>query len=602
MKQLSVIITCIFISAFSIAQSTFEATVSRNQVNTSDRFTVTFTLQNGSSISNFKAPAFSDFYVLGGPNQSSSFSSINGRTSQSISYGYVLQARTAGKFTIGSASIKSGKETLTTQPIIIDVSERPVSNNNNSNSDDESTDVNSYLKKNLFITASVDATSVFKGEEITVTYKLYVNRNSQIYDYRVTGATIVPKFNGFHTSEINVQNTQGSYETINGQSYLVQVVKKTKLTPQIGGSLEIDPLGVEAIVALRTKKQSKSNDPWDQFFSNPYGSNYDRYDFEIISNTLNVEVKELPANAPPSFNGAVGRFDMKTEINTTETKTDEPITYRIKITGNGNLALFQTPLLDLPPGWETYDPKVSETSNSKTYEYLLIPRSPGTFTLPAHQWSYFDPDRNLYQTIASEEYAIDVEAGTGYTGGNNTTGFSKEEVEMLAQDIHYIKTKKPEYVESKNLLQSPLAYIGLSAPILLGFFLFFFTARRNELEKDVVGMRNRKATGIATKRLKVAHGFIAEDNRKAFYDETIKAVWGYLSDRFNIPQSNLSKENIADILQQKNISDSATQELFELLNRCEIALFAPVQSTAIMQEDYNKAVQLISGIENELSV
>lgn len=597
MKQLSVIITCIFISALSIAQSAFEATVSRNQVNTSDRFTITFTLQNGSSISNFKAPAFSDFYVLGGPNQSSSFSSINGRTSQSISYAYVLQAKAVGKFTISSASIKSGKETLTTQPITIEVSERPASNNNNSSSNDESTDVNSYLKKNLFITASVDVASVYKGEEITVTYKLYVNRNSQIYDYRVTGATVVPKFNGFHSAEINVQNTQGNYETINGQSYLVQVVKKTKLTPQIGGTLEIDPLGVDALVALRAKKQSNSKDPWDQFFN----SNYERYDFEIVSNALNVEVKELPANAPESFNGAVGRFDMKTEINTTKTKTDEPITYRIKITGNGNLALFQTPVLDLPPGWETYDPKISETATSKTYEYLLIPRSPGTFTLPAHKWSYFDPDRNLYQTIASDEYAIDVEAGTGYTGGNNTTGISKEEVEMLAQDIRYIKTKAPEYVVSKNLLQSPIAYIGLSAPILLGFFLFFFTARRSEMEKDVVGMRNRKATGIATKRLKVAHGFIAEDNRKAFYDETIKAVWGYLSDRFNIPQSNLSKENIADILQQKNISESATQELFALLNRSEIALFAPVQSTAIMQEEYNKAVQLISGIENELS-
>ncbi len=597
MKQLSVIITCIFISALSIAQSAFEATVSRNQVNTSDRFTITFTLQNGSSISNFKAPAFSDFYVLGGPNQSSSFSSINGRTSQSISYAYVLQAKKAGKFTISSASIKSGKETLTTQAITIEVSERQVSNNNNSDSNDESTDVNSYLKKNLFIKATVDVASVYKGEEITVTYKLYVNRNSQIYDYRVTGATVVPKFNGFHSAEINVQNTQGNYETINGQSYLVQVVKKTKLTPQIGGTLEIDPLGVDALVALRAKKQSNSKDPWDQFFN----SNYERYDFEIVSNALNVEVKELPANAPESFNGAVGRFDMKTEINTTKTKTDEPITYRIKITGNGNLALFQTPVLDLPPGWETYDPKISETATSKTYEYLLIPRSPGTFTLPAHKWSYFDPDRNLYQTIASDEYAIDVEAGTGYTGGNNTTGISKEEVEMLAQDIRYIKTKAPEYVVSKNLLQSPIAYIGLSAPILLGFFLFFFTARRSEMEKDVVGMRNRKATGIATKRLKVAHGFIVEDNRKAFYDETIKAVWGYLSDRFNIPQSNLSKENIADILQQKNISESATQELFALLNRCEIALFAPVQSTAIMQEEYNKAVQLISGIENELS-
>ncbi len=597
MKQLSVIITCIFISALSIAQSAFEATVSRNQVNTSDRFTITFTLQNGSSISNFKAPAFSDFYVLGGPNQSSSFSSINGRTSQSISYAYVLQAKKAGKFTISSASIKSGKETYTTQPITIEVSERQVSNNNNSDSNDESTDVNSYLKKNLFIKATVDVASVYKGEEITVTYKLYVNRNSQIYDYRVTGATVVPKFNGFHSAEINVQNTQGNYETINGQSYLVQVVKKTKLTPQIGGTLEIDPLGVDALVALRAKKQSNSKDPWDQFFN----SNYERYDFEIVSNALNVEVKELPANAPESFNGAVGRFDMKTEINTTKTKTDEPITYRIKITGNGNLALFQTPVLDLPPGWETYDPKISETATSKTYEYLLIPRSPGTFTLPAHKWSYFDPDRNLYQTIASDEYAIDVEAGTGYTGGNNTTGISKEEVEMLAQDIRYIKTKAPEYVVSKNLLQSPIAYIGLSAPILLGFFLFFFTARRSEMEKDVVGMRNRKATGIATKRLKVAHGFIVEDNRKAFYDETIKAVWGYLSDRFNIPQSNLSKENIADILQQKNISESATQELFALLNRCEIALFAPVQSTAIMQEEYNKAVQLISGIENELS-
>lgn len=599
MKKTGVFILYILACSFAIAQTTFTATVNRNQVNTTDRFSVNFTLSNGSNPSGFTPPSFSNFYVLGGPNQSTSFSSINGKTSQSISWNYVLQAKTSGKFTIGSASVKSGKETFTTQPITIEVSER--STNTNANTNDQSTDVNSYLKKNLFIQATVNTASVYKGEEITVTYQLYVNRNSQIYDYRVTGATIVPKFNGFHAAEIDMQQAPARYETINGQSYLVQVVKKTILTPQIGGMLDIDPLGVDAVVAIRTNKKSNSNDPFDQFFSNPFNTNYERYDFEIISNALKVEVKDLPPNAPPGFNGAVGKFDMKTEISTTETKTDEPITYRIKINGSGNLALFQTPVLDLPPGWETYDPKISETANTKTYEYLLIPRSPGTFTLPAHNWSYFDPGKKQYQTIASEAYNITVAEGTGYTGGNTISGINKEEVEMLAKDIRYIKTNTPEYISDKKLLQSPVAYIGLGLPVVLGIFLFLFTARRNEMEKDVAGMRNRKATGIAKKRLKVAHSYIAQDNRKGFYDETIKAVWGYLSDKFNIPQSNLSKDNIADVLQQKNISEASKQELFALLNQCEIALFAPVQSTAAMMDDYQKAVQLISGIENELS-
>lgn len=599
MKHLSTIIACICISVLSAAQSTFEINVSRTEVNTSDRFTVTFTLHNGSNVSNFKAPAFSDFYVLGGPNQSSSFSSINGKTSQSISYGYVLQAKAAGTFTIGPASIQSGKDTYTTQPVTIQVSERPITNNN-SNGDNDADDLSSYLQKNMFIKASADATSVYKGEEITVTYKLYVNRNSQIYDYGITGATLVPKFNGFHAVEVTVQNNQGSYENINGQSYLVQVVKITKLTPQIGGTLEIDPLGVDAVVALRTKRKSNSNDPWDQFFNNPFSSTYDRQNFEIISNAIKINVKELPPNAPVSFNGAVGNFNMQTEINTTKTKTDEPITYRIKITGNGNLALFQTPELNLPPGWETYDPKISETATSKTYEYLLIPRSPGSFTLPSHTWSYFDLGKRQYRTIASDAYTVDVEAGPQYTGGNTSTGVSKEEVEMLAQDIRYLKTGTPEFVSGDTLLKSPVTYIGLSAPILLGIFIFFFTAKRNEMEKDVVGMRKRKATSVAVKRLKAANQFIAQDNRKAFYDETIRAVWGYLSDKFNIPTSDMSRENIGGILREKKISETAVNELFGLMNRCEIALFAPVQSNAVMQEEYDKAVALITEIENEL--
>ncbi|MFN3940012.1 MAG: BatD family protein, partial [Chitinophagales bacterium] len=528
---------------YLIAQTTFTATVSRNQVNTSDRFTINFTLTNGSNHSGFTPPSFSDFYILGGPNQSTSFQSINGKTTQSISFGYVLQPKAAGKFTIGAATIKSGKDTYTTTPITIEVSERAVSNNTDTKND-ETTDVRSYLNKNLFIRATVDKQSVYKGEEIIVTYLLYVNRNSLIYDYRVTSATLVPKFNGFYASDIDVSQSSSYYENIDGQSHLVQVLKKTKLTPQSSGQLLVDPLGVEAVVAVRANKKKQSDDFWDEFFSNPFNSSYEKFNQTITSNSLKVEVKDLPANPPLSFNGAVGKFNLQTEINTTETKTDEPITYRLKINGTGNLQLFQTPVLDLPPGWETYEPKITESSTSKTYEYLLIPRSPGDFTIPAHNWSFFDPDKKQYQTLTAQAYDIHVEAGSGYSGGN-ATGITKEEVELLAQDIRYIKTKTPVFAPINNLLHSPVAYIGLSLPVLLGIFLFFYTAKRNALEKDIAGMRNRRATAVAKKRLKLANNYLTQNNTKAFYDETIKAVWGYLSDKFNIPQSNLSKEVIA---------------------------------------------------------
>lgn len=599
MKKIASFLIVILSAFYLIAQTTFTATVNRNQINTSDRITINFTLTNGSNPSGFIPPAFSDFYVLGGPNQSTSFQSINGKTTQSISYGYVLQPKAPGKFTIGAASIKSGKETYSTTPIIIEVSERPVTNNNESK-ENETTDVRSYLNKNLFIRATVDKQSVFKGEEIIVTYLLYVNRNSLIYDYRVTSATLVPKFNGFYASDIDVSQASSFYETINGESHLVQVLKKTKLTPQSSGELIVDPLGVEAVVAVRANKKKQSDDFWDEFFSNPFNSSYERFNQTITSNSLRVEVKDLPANPPLSFNGAVGKFSLQTEINTTETKTDEPITYRLKINGTGNLQLFQTPVLDLPPGWETYEPKITETASSKTYEYLLIPRSPGSFTIPAHNWSYFDPDAKNYKTLTAQAYDIQVEAGSGYTGGGTVGGITKEEVEMLAQDIRYIKTTPPVFSQTDNLLHSPVAYIGLSLPVALGIFLFFFTAKRNALEKDVAGMRNRKATAVAKKRLKLANNYLAQKNTKAFYDETIKAVWGYLSDKFNIPQSNLSKEVIAGELAKHKISEKSANELLGLLYRCEIALFAPQQSPETMHDDYRKTIEVISGIENEL--
>jgi hypothetical protein len=354
-------------------------------------------------------------------------------------------------------------------------------------------------------------------------------------------------------------------------------------------------------MAIQVKSQKKSKSIFDDFFGNdPFSTNYEQIRIVASSPSAKIKVNALPANAPSDFNGAVGNFTMQTELNATETKTDEPLTYKVKIAGNGNLNLFAAPAIDLPPGWETYEPEVDEASNARTFSYLLIPRSPGEFSIPAHTWSYFSPEKKQYVTLSSEAYNVKVEAAPGYTGAATTSGMNKEEVQLLAQDIRYINKNTPVFLSADTSVNNSLFYSAIGLPFVFGIFLFIYSRKKNEREKDVVAMKNRKATSVARKRLKKAAVFVKENNSKAFHDETIKTLWGYMSDKFNIPQSTLSKENISDILAQHKVSKETSGSMLNMLNVCELAIFAPQLAGGNLQETYKQAVHIISNLEEEI--
>ncbi|MEZ5012978.1 MAG: BatD family protein [Chitinophagales bacterium] len=594
-------------------QASFDATVTKTEIGVSERFQLTLTF-NGSNGKDFRPPAMGDFYVLGGPNQSSSVRIINGQMSQSVSYSYVLQAKNIGTFTIGSAYIKSGSETLSTKPISIHVVDKPSStqgsqNNNNAGSTTDNSgtqDINDYIRDNMFIKTEVGNTDIYKGQDVSVTLKLYKKRNSSIYGYRILQAVKAPKYDGFYAQDIALSDQQPTLETYNGATWEVITIKKTILTAQRSGQLEIDPITLDVLVGVKVKKQKKNNsgdpfqDMWDDFFNDPFGSNQEVH-YALSSGSYKVNVRDLPANAPADFIGAVGKFSMQSSINATTTKTDEPLTYKITISGEGNLELFNAPVLNLPPGWETYDPKPTQNGKSITYEYLLIPRSPGDFTIPAYTFSYFDPSKKQYQTIGSDAYPVHVEAGPGYNPSINNYGTNREDVEMLAEDIRFIKKDTPHYSNGgSSFFGSPFFYGALVLPFLAGIGVFAATARMKKLYSDMVSLRSSKANSMAKKRLAKANGLAQQNDAKAFYDETIRAVWDYLSFKLNIPKSELSKENIEEVLLRAQVPQSSAHATLELLQKCEMALFAPQLVPEAPISIYQTATELITKLENEI--
>jgi len=604
-------IMILFIVQLFAQQTSLTASVSKSKVALSERFQLTITLINGGSIKDFRPPAMADFMVMGGPNQSSSTMITNGKVTSSIAYAYVLQPKNIGKFTIGAAYVKVDDKTLSSQPIVVEIVDKPTSTQNNSTEqttkqNEASADINTYIQENVLIKTEVSDQEIFKGEDITVTMKFCVKKNSSIYGYRIMQAVKVPKYDGFYAKEVELSEQQSQTETINGEVYEVSTFKKTILTAQKAGKLEIDPITLDGLFGVHLKKQkTKSADPMqdylDDFFSSPFSSGNKEVRASVSSSTVKVNVLEIPANTPADFNGAVGKFSMKTELNATSTKTDEPLTYRVMITGNGNLELFNAPELDLPPGWETYDPKTSTNGNTKTYEYLLIPRSPGEFTIPAYSWSFLDPAKKKYETITSETYKVNVEAGPGYNPSAGNYAANKEDVEMLANDIRYIKKTGPNYKNTANQFYGTgVFYTLLALPFFAGFGIFVMTGKRKKILKDHVALKYSKANITAKKRLLKANEFVKTNNTKAFYDEIIKTMWGYLGDKLNIKQGDLSKENIREVLLRQQVSENTSDNTLQLLNTCEVSLFAPQLSSATLEHVYKDAVDIITKLETEI--
>ncbi len=615
MKKLIISILSIFLlSAVNIFGQDVQFTASaKNVVRIGERFNLIYSLNaEGSS---FRGPDFKNFRMLTGPHtsQSSSVQIINGKVSRSVDYTftYVLSASEEGIFEIPAAQVNVDGEIFTSNTIKIQVikgsssqSGQPGTSGNqrsNAGSDDDYTD-------DVFIRVITSKRNPMQGEQIIVTYKLYYRINILAPEFMKE-----PSFKGFWKNDL--LKDRKSYvqytENYKGRQYNVAELKTFALFPQRSGKIVIH--GADAIckAQVKSKSQQKSRDPlFDNFFNDPFFNRYKTVEIPLTINPITINVSPLPtSNRPAEFNGAVGNFEFKSTIDITELKANEAINLKFIVNGTGNIELIDKINVTFPPDFEVYDPKVSKNINasnkgvsgSKTFEYLIIPRTPGEFIINPVTFSFFDLRSKSYKSITTPEYAIEVGKGDGSAANITYSGVNQADIKYIGSDIRHIKTRIPRFKTiGAFFFGSSVFYILLIAPVLL--FILFIILLKKELKKrsNIALMRNRKATKVAQKRMKKAQQFLKENNKNDFYIEVSQALWGYLSDKFSIPMANLSMDTVSESLKKKEVKEETIKQFIDTLNNCEFARFAPGDSTSAMENIYNEAINIVSMIENEL--
>ncbi|MFA5831929.1 MAG: BatD family protein [Bacteroidota bacterium] len=601
-KIYCIILTMWVFSALLFSQNpAFIATVDKNPVTQDEQFTLELTMNSsGETPRNFKAPDFSKFLLLSGPNQSTSMQIINGAVSSSQTFSYVLQAREAGKFTIASAVIEVGGNQFKSNPIELTVTKASGKKSQQTQSAQaQGVDIGD----NVFLRAVVDRSRVYQGEQVTVTYKIYTR--ARIVNYAINK---LPTMTGFWGEELPLpQQVNLSNEMINGKQYQVGTLRKMALFPTQSGTLSINPMELTCQVQVQSRR--RSNDIFDQFFNDPFFG-AQTANVPLKSDPVKITVLPLPQNpVPESFQGAVGKFSLTASLNKRRAKTNEPISLKAIITGSGNVKILEAPKLKLPTDFEQYDPKVKEDidrtgsaiSGTKTFEWLIVPRYPGDKKIPALVFSYFDVGQRRYVTLRTNEFNVLVEKGSA-EAPQNAAGLSKEDVRLLNQDIRFIKTDVSAFREKNKELIDPTAAIMMTVIPFAAFIgLLFYRQKALTEMSDVVSFRSRKALKIAAKKLANANMLLHANKPEEFYAEVSTAMWQYVSDKLAIDRAELSIDNVTQKLHEKKVSDDLTQKIKELLESCEFARFAPgSSSTEEKKKMYEMASSIIVAAEREL--
>ncbi|MGF7040173.1 BatD family protein [Mucilaginibacter lappiensis] len=603
-KKYSILLLLLLqVSLLFAADIKFTASVSKTEVGTTEQFEVTFTVNaNGDR---FTPPSFNGFLVVSGPNVSTSMSVINGNASSSMAYSYDLIAVKEGTYTIGPATIVVNGKKLSTNPIKIKaVKGQAVQQNNNAAAQSQNGPNNGVtmhqpgtdIAKSLFIKAVVDKSRVYLGEQITLTYRLYTR-------VPLVGSEPekLPDLNGFYSQDIKNpdQNVHWRTETYKGVKYNVADMKQSILFPEHEGDITIDGMSMFFVV----RESAASRDPFDQFFDS-----YNDVKYKIKSAPVVVHVKPLPQGKPDGFGGAVGRFSISTGIDKKELKANEPLNYKIKISGTGNLKLLKPLSQEFPADFEKYDPKTVDTiaekesgvSGSRVYTYLLIPRHEGNFNIEPVKFSYFDPSTGKYVTLPTKAFSIKVNKGLSESNVTAYSGADRQDVKMLNKDIRYIKTdgddiiKKGEGFYGSGLYYSLLAFGPL---LFLGALTYGKWDEKNN--SDIVKVKSRKAGKIAAKHLASAHAQLSANNSKAFYENVFRGLYGYLSDKLNIAAADLNRERIATELKIRALDEGLINELLDTLDLCDMARYAPVSGIS-EQQMFDKAKNMINDIENKI--
>ena len=594
----AIITLLLFISAPVCAQK-FSATVDKTIVGQYDRFQayLTFDGADVNGLSNFRPPAFNGLKVLSGPNQSTSMQIINGKVSGSITYSYILQPVNIGDFMISASSIDFKGKTYRTDPIKIKVEKGTPQQQKESTGGYSQQE----LAKDVFIVAEANKSKALLGEQITVTYKLYTKLN--ISSPQITK---LPSYEGFWAEEIGpVQNINFEIGMYKGERYRVAKIKQVALFPSKTGPLSVTPFELNIPVIVK-KKKTTGNDVFDEFFNDSFFGRSETVQFDTKSNTIKVEVEPLPGNAPASYTGAVGSFNLKADLDKNNVVTNESMTLRITVSGSGNIKLLKVPELQLPAGLEKYEPKSIENINrggvisgQKIVDYLIVARSPGTKEIPPVEFTYFDQSSRRYVTLKSQSFKINVRQGVG---GSETAsqGFSKEDVKLLNEDIRFIKTSNFKLEPKQEISLVPVWFWpSLFVPFLALIGAVGYKRKQDKLSGNLRLLRYQKAEKAARKRLKISKTALDAGKISEFYSELSPALFGYLEDKLGIQKSEFTLDEAVNRLTSENVDPVLVDRVRNLAEKCEFLRFAPQgETSASAREIYEEAVKVIIELDS----
>ncbi len=577
-----------------------------NAVSTGDQFRLTFSINKKAG--SLQLPDLSNFDLLMGPSTSTSTSmqSINGRTTinTSYSYTYILRAKSEGTFEIRPASIKVNGKVYQSNSLKIQVVKGTPKQQQQQQQQQQATGNNQAApatigKDDMFVRIDLSKQNVYKGEQIIAVVKLYIQPNRPLSGFDEVN---LPSYEGFYTQDIEIpQQINLKREVYNNKIYQVGVLKKTILFPQQSGKITIQPFSITCLVRQRVRRRSF----FDDFFDN-----YRTLKVKLTSRPVSINVKNLPP-APANFYGAVGNFNINAAISEEDITTNDAVTLKITISGTGNLRLIRNPELKLPPDFEVYDPKSTDNvrstengmSGSKTIEYLFQPRFEGDYTIPSVKFAYFNPSSRQYVTRATKEFNLHVKKGSDELSTTVVSSLRKQDVQLIGQDIRFIKQNNTSLHKKGYTFFGTtgfyLVYGGSSLMFLLLFLIYRKKAKENA---NIALMRNKKARRIAKKRLRIAYGFMKNNQNEEFYDSILKAFWGYLSDKLGIAIAELSRESVVNTLQSQEIAQELIDEFVKIIEQCEFARFAPSGGSEARHELYKQAESVMSRMEKQIKL
>lgn len=603
MKKLITILSVLITTQTIIAAIQIKATAP-NIVEVNEQFRLSYTI-NTQDVDDFNLPELSEFEVDMGPSRSSqsSVQIINGKMTKnsSITYTYILRANQEGDFTIPAATAIIDGEEHQSNSVQIKVLKATSSQQSQSGGQAPRMRTQSagaqITANDLFIKASVSKKQVYEQEAVLLTYKVY----SLVNLSQLSGG--IPELEGFHVQEIDLpQQKSFTMEEYNGKNYGVVVWRQYVLFPQKSGKLKIPKVDFDALVV----QHNRNIDPFEAFFNG--GSSIVEVNKKITAPELTLDIQPLPETTQ-QFSGAVGQFRIKSDISTTDLKANEALTLKIIVSGTGNMKLMKTPTVNFPTDFETYDAKISDKTKitkdgavgEKLFEYIAVPRHPGLYTIPPVEFCYFDTKEKTYKTLKTESFSVNIEKSNLPVANTSTNFTQKEDVKLLASDIRYIHLGDVVMIESGQLFGSVKYVLCFIIPLLTFCSLLIIYRKRAKANANISRQRNKKANKVAVKRMKRASTLLNEKQKSEFYDEVLKALWGYIADKLNIPTAELNKDIVKENLTEAGISNDDIVSLLETINECEFARFSSGNTTLEnMRNVYNSATTAINKIENSI--